>query len=231
MQVSYCILSFNRKLPLTNLLTQLKQTRIPDSEIIVVDNGSTDGTRDAIRPFSDSCTKFVCQATNTGVSKGWNTLFKQSQGDLVFILNDDYEIVKAGWEQLYLDTMQKTMGIMSFPRSIGPIGSELYTNYILENGCKYTHNFRLFGIPRKIYNHVGGFDESFFYGYEDTDFNQAAIKLGYPLLEMNLAAVHLGHLRNQNRPKDSYDLAKEQIHSTNLLKNNQHFYKKWPSGL
>lgn len=231
-KLSYCVLSYNRKEMLSRLLQQLQQTRIPESEIIVVDNGSTDGTSSIVPQFQNEYTKFILNKDNTGVSKGWNTLVKNSQSPLPCIFNDDYEVANSGWENIYLDTLQKVCGIMSFPRSIGrPQGHEIYNNWIWENGCKYTHNFRLFAIPRVIYDQVGGFDEQFMYGYEDTDLNMASIRLGYPLLEMNTDKVHLVHLKDLNKPKDLYDVQKELIHSSNLHKNNVHFYSKWPHGL
>lgn len=231
-KLSYCILSFNRKDKLATLLTQLNQTRISDSEIIVVDNGSTDGTTDIVSKFNNEHTKFILNRDNTGVSTGWNTLIRASQSPLPFIFNDDYAVASPGWEQLYLDTLPQICGIMSFPRFINaPVGYEVYNNFVMEHGCKYTHNFRLFGIPRVIYDKVGGFDETYLYGFEDTDFNQSAMKLGYPLLEMNLDKVYMVHLRETQNMKDKYELVKEQIHSDNIGKNGQHFYKKFPHGV
>lgn len=228
MKISYCILSFNRKDKLLNLLTQLQQTRVQDSEIVIVDNGSVDGTKEAL--LNTTGVKCIFNSTNLGVSKGWNQLFQNSSGELVFIFNDDYALVKGGWEQLYLDTLVAKPGIMAFPRTWSPVGSENYTNFIVEGGGKYTHNFRLFGIPRIIYDRVGGFDEGFFYAYEDTDFNMKAFQLGYPLLEMNTDTVSIQHLRDTS-PKDIWDQKKEEIHGANLGRNSELFYKKWSKGV
>lgn len=232
--VSYCVLSFNRKTHLQNLLSQLNHTRVPNSEIVVVDNGSTDGTRQLVTEYSNSHTKFILNPENTGVSRGWNTLFQVSEGKLVFILNDDYSIVQPGWEQLYLQTMEMRPGVMSFPRTSGPLGAEVYTNWIVEPRGKYTHNFRLFGIPRDLFNRVGKFNEDLFYSYEDTDFNMRAVKLGFPLLEMTTAAVHLQHLKDvvvPGTPKDKYELMKEEIHRSKYNQNTEIFYKLWPRGV
>lgn len=232
--VSYCVLSFNRRQQLSNLLAQLNHTRIPNSEIVVVDNGSTDGTKQLVSEFSNSYTKFILLPENTGVSKGWNSLFRASVGELVFIFNDDYSITNPGWEPLYIDTLKIQPGIMSFPRSWGKSSSEVYNNWVVEPRGKYCHNFRLFGIPRNIYNRIGSFDESFTYGYEDTHFNQLALKLGYPLLEMNTELVHIQHLKDlvvPGVPKNSYELMKEEIHRANYARNTEIFYSKWPSGV
>lgn len=231
-KLSYCILSFNRKDKLFNLLEQLNKTKIPDSEIIVVDNGSTDGTKEMLSQFNNNYTKVILNSENMGVSKGWNILIKASQSPLPCIFNDDYFINFSGWEKFYLDTFDKQVGIMSFPRCISrPLGPEVYDNFILENTCKYTHNFRLMCIPRQIFDKIGYFDEEFFLGYEDTDFNMRALKSGFPLLEMNLDKVYISHLKDTNCVKNKYDLAQDEIHRNNFGKNNNHFYKKWPHGL
>lgn len=232
--VTYGILSFNRKDLLKNLLAQLIQTRIPDSEIVVVDNGSTDGTLEVLPQFVNEYTKFVLNKENTGVSKGWNSIFKNSTGKLVFIFNDDYEITNPGWEQLYLDTLSKTPAIMSFPRAWGKKDPEVYNNWVVESTGRYCHNFRLFGIPREIYDKVGGFDESFLYGFEDTVLNLSAYKLGYPLLEMNTEVVHLQHLKDAADPevvKNKWDVQKEEIHRNNYSRNAELFYSMWPRGV
>lgn len=230
--VSYSILTYNRRDSVLELVHQLQQTRIPGSEIVIVDNGSTDGSQEELPKVANSFTKVVLNHNNTGVSAGWNKLVQSSIGDLIFILNDDYLIYKPGWEQLYLNIMDHTVGIMCFPRSKSPEGSEVYTNYVMEGDHKYTHNFRLFGIPREIYNKVGGFDEGFFYGYEDTDFNMKALTLGYPLLEVNMDSVYLVHKRDQPgfQTSTKYEVLKEEIHSEKFAKNNELFYRKWPKG-
>lgn len=232
--ITYGVLSFNRKDQLNSLLSQLNQTRVQDSEIVVVDNGSSDGTKDLVPKFSNEHTKFVLNTENTGVSAGWNDIFKASTGRLVFIFNDDYAITKPGWEQLYLDTLSKQVAIMSFPRSWGKNGSEPYTNWVMEGDRRYCHNFRLFGIPREIYDKVGGFDEGYTYGFEDTALNLSAFKLGYPLLEVNTDVVYIQHLKDVVVPgaaKSKWELEKERIHAQNYSKNAELFYKKWAQGV
>lgn len=233
-KVTYGILSFNRKTQLGNLLTQLEKFRLPDAETVVVDNGSTDGTKDLEATFKNDHTKFVFKSTNTGVSAGWNSLFKHSKGDLVFIFNDDYEVIQPGWEQIYIDAFQDKPGVMCFPNSVAKEFSKWpYTRYIQEGTKKYTHNFRLFGIPRIVHQNVGGFDEKFMYGYEDTDFNMAALKKGFPLWEIGTKGVYVTHLKNhaKRRVEGPYEEEKQRIWKRNLSKNSALFYQKWPHGI
>lgn len=230
--ITYGILSFNRKTQLCNLLAQLNQTKIPDSEIVVVDNGSTDGTVEMLAQFENNYTKFVLNKDNTGVSKGWNSIFKNSTGQLVFIFNDDYEITQPGWEEVYIKTFREKLGIMAFPRVWKPLGAEVYTNWVVEPTGKYCHNFRLFGIPREIWDTVGGFDEGFMYSYEDTALNMQAFKVGYPLLEMNTEVVHIQHLKDVNKGNTNspHEKKKAEIHAQNYGNNNRLFYSMWPRG-
>lgn len=68
----------------------------PASEIIVVDNGSTDNTREVVAAFGDTVRYFY--QGNTGVSAARNRGYRESTGDLIAFLDaDDF------WEKTCLE--------------------------------------------------------------------------------------------------------------------------------
>jgi glycosyltransferase involved in cell wall biosynthesis len=86
-----------RTLPST-VRSVLGQTR-PDFEIIVVDDGSTDGTNEALRSIRDDRIVYVRQA-NLGPAAARNAGIERAAGEYVCLLDSD-----DLWLPHYLDTM------------------------------------------------------------------------------------------------------------------------------
>lgn len=90
MDLSIIILSFNSKTDLQRLLPSVFASVGNFSfEVIVVDNGSTDGTLDSLKRLKDL--KIIANKNN-GFSHGNNLGIKQAQGKYLLILNPDTEL-------------------------------------------------------------------------------------------------------------------------------------------
>jgi len=88
--VSVIIPAFNRALKVSRAISSVLYQTFTDYEIIVVDDGSTDGTRDAMRQFGDKIS-FIRHRSNLGVSAARNTGIKGSNAPLIaFLDSDDY---------------------------------------------------------------------------------------------------------------------------------------------
>ena len=67
-------------------------TRIdyPDYEVVVIDDASTDSTRDAVRPFVESGhARLICKAMNEGKAMALNDALPCLRGDIVLIMDAD----------------------------------------------------------------------------------------------------------------------------------------------
>lgn len=91
MRISVVVPTWNRRRIVTQTLDALFTQAAPatDYEIIVVDDGSTDGTADALRLFQPACRFRVIEQENLGPAAARNTGFRAALADLILFLDDD----------------------------------------------------------------------------------------------------------------------------------------------
>lgn len=88
---SILILNWNGLELLADCLGSLTRQRFRDFEVILVDNGSSDGSAAWVRAeFPD--VRLVALATNTGFCGGNNAGYRESTGELLLLLNNDAEL-------------------------------------------------------------------------------------------------------------------------------------------
>ena len=92
MKLSIVIPVYNEKDTLLNLLDRVRQTPF-DKEIILVEDCSTDGTRDILKKLSEEDTSLKCffHEKNMGKGAALATGFKHVEGDIVIIQDADLE--------------------------------------------------------------------------------------------------------------------------------------------
>ena len=92
--LSIVILSFNTKDLLKNLLLSIKESRLKNFiiEIIVVDNGSSDGTKEMLKE-KFKWVKLIVSPKNLGYAAGNNLGIKQALGRYLLLLNSDTKIL------------------------------------------------------------------------------------------------------------------------------------------
>ena len=94
MKISIVTISFNQKKYLRQCIDSILSQTDCDLEYIVVDPGSTDGSRALIESYGDKIIKVF--APDDGPADGLNQGFKQATGDIYgFINSDDYLLPNA----------------------------------------------------------------------------------------------------------------------------------------
>ena len=89
MQLSVIIVNYNAKLLLENCLFSVQKAIFKTGgEIIVVDNSSTDGSKEYL-PSRFIDVKFIFNNENTGFAKACNQGYKTSSGNYLLFLNPD----------------------------------------------------------------------------------------------------------------------------------------------
>lgn len=86
-KVTIIIPTFNRSHYLPHTLNSALNQTYPNKEIIVVDDGSTDQTRDILKRYKDRITYF--RKENGGKSSALNIVLPKATGKYIWILDDD----------------------------------------------------------------------------------------------------------------------------------------------
>jgi GT2 family glycosyltransferase len=218
----------------------------PEShEVILVDNGSTDGTGDYFADTHEGEGALIRNARNQGFGVACNQGLAAAEGRRVMVLNND-TIVTAGWFTAMNDALERDPSIgVAVPRSnhvgglqiLGPVGYESAPSPELE-AFGSERNAALAGagrvVPRvtglcmtfrrEVLEAVGGFDPVFRLGnFEDDDYSLRTRLAGYSLWICDDSYIHhFGHRTFVTLPEEYRDLLEE---------NGRRFQAKWDISL
>lgn len=128
-KVSIIILSWNTQ----KLLEQCLKSIPFSTEIIVVDNGSTDDSLQSINLLKWPNLKVIANKNNLGFAKGNNQGIEVATGDLIMLLNSDTTVQKGAIERLVsFYEKQKDKNIAFSPlllNSDGTVQEEYYMRF------------------------------------------------------------------------------------------------------
>jgi len=103
--VSILITTFNSERYIRESLDSALTQTYANFEVVVVDGGSTDATRDIISKYTDSRVRPIFSEKRLGIKEGRNLLFKEARGAfLTFLDSDDiYLPEKVSEEAAFLE--------------------------------------------------------------------------------------------------------------------------------
>jgi glycosyltransferase involved in cell wall biosynthesis len=92
MKLSIVIPCFNESSTIENIVAAVKAAPVADKEIIIVDDYSSDGTRDILRErIASQVDKVIYHERNQGKGAALRTGFKSATGDVVVVQDADLE--------------------------------------------------------------------------------------------------------------------------------------------
>lgn len=125
MNLSVIIVSFNTKVLLDNclksLLSSLKQAAL-ESEVIVVDNNSTDGSRELLRDKYPTV-RTVLNRKNVGFGRANNQGIRAADGEYILLLNSDTLVEAQAIARLY-EFISAHPRVFVGPKLLNPDGSD-----------------------------------------------------------------------------------------------------------
>jgi len=100
-KLSVIVPVYNERGTVAEVLRRMRRVALPvDLEIVVVDDGSTDGTTQILAALEDSTVQVVRHPTNAGKGAAVRTGLKHVRGDLVLIQDADLEYDPEDWPAL-----------------------------------------------------------------------------------------------------------------------------------
>ncbi len=213
--VSVVIVHWNERDLLRNCLLSLQHQDYPEVEMIVVDNGSTDGTPEMVRREFPRV-QLIANAENAGFARGNNQGIRLSKGKYVIVLNAD-TTAEPAWIRVQVEAMeadpalglcQGKMMLMREPGRINSVGMVLTREGLVkhlgdgeEDRGQYETASPIFAVSgacaccrRETLDQIGLFDEDYFIYYEDLDLSWRAWLLGWRCAYVPGAVLH--HYRN-----------------------------------
>lgn len=195
MDVNFIIPVFNQLSFTARCLASLNETGIPDSTIIVVDNGSTDGTREFLQARAGL--KVVTNETNRGCACGWNQGVIAAEAAWLVIMNNDVVVAPGFLEGLVAFAEETGHHIVSPAMCEGDLDYDLAAfadSYLramrlaMRRGCA---SGVCFMVHRRVFARIGLFDKKLgLAGYEDEDFFRRARRAGFQLAVTGRAFLH-----------------------------------------
>jgi glycosyltransferase involved in cell wall biosynthesis len=131
-KLSVVIPVYNEKRWITEVLRRVRSVPIP-KEIILVDDLSTDGTREMLPQFADENTKILYKETNQGKGAALRDGFKLCSGDVIIIQDADLEYDPDDYPSLLQPIIENKADIVFGSRFIGEKHRVLYFWHMVTN--------------------------------------------------------------------------------------------------
>ncbi len=236
--VTVVIPTYNRKESLIDCVNSLIDQTYPKEayEIIVVDDGSTDGTDELFeKNFSTIMhpgLKYLHQ-TNKGSYAARNTGVKNASGDVICFTDDDCIVEKNWIESIVSGFSDHSIGgvggkvLTHKPETLAQQYCELYNPIDVGELKKIFFPTANVAYLHRVLQEVGGFD-NFFRESGDVDIGLRLRLKGYSLKYMPSAIVYHKHRRSiYNLIKSSYIYAIGYAELNKKYPNNFNFFKRF----
>lgn len=220
------IIPLLNQLPFTRrCLAGLRQETDGPFRAILVDNGSTDGTREYLATVAGA--EVIVNERNVGVAAAWNQGVRLARGRWTVILNND-TVLPGGWLRRLVSFCEREHVQVASPSmregelNYDPEGyAEEFVRSMGGRKRMGVADGACFVVERKVFDEIGAFDERFFPGaYEDADFFRRAKNAGFRLAVTGSSFIHHFGFTTQR------EMSEEKM-PRHVLENRERYCSKW----
>jgi glycosyltransferase involved in cell wall biosynthesis len=142
-KLSVVVPVFNERNTLVEIVRRMRNVELPDSverEILVIDDGSDDGTRDVLRQLGDSTVRVIMHEHNRGKGAAVRTGFEHASGDYVLVQDADLEYDPEDWPRLLAPVLSGKARVVYGSRFTGERRNMLFFHWIGNRFLSLTTN-------------------------------------------------------------------------------------------
>lgn len=122
---------FNERNTVGEIIRRMRMVDMPlDLEVVVVDDGSTDGTDRILAALEDSTVKVVRHPTNQGKGAAIRTGMESARGDLVLIQDADLEYDPDDWPKLLAPILKGKASVVYGSRFTGERKNMMFLHWV-----------------------------------------------------------------------------------------------------
>jgi glycosyltransferase involved in cell wall biosynthesis len=132
-KLSVIVPVYNERNTVVEVVRRMRAVELPDGierEIIVIDDGSRDGTRDVLRQLGDSTVRILVHEDNRGKGAAVRTGLALATGDYVLIQDADLEYDPDDWPRLISPVMRGRARVVYGSRFTGERRNMLLLHWI-----------------------------------------------------------------------------------------------------
>jgi len=190
MKVSIAIIAKNESRYIGDCLKALLGGTYQEFEIVVIDNGSTDGTKDVVASLKDARIRYFYEPTICGISRLRNLSIKKTTGKYIFFTDADC-IPCRHW-------IEEALRVLETGECAGINGRTHYDTdqkiTILDYNTRQSAEGEFMtcniAYSRDALERAGYFDPAFMYGHEDRDMAFRIMKLAKICFSKDMIVSH-----------------------------------------
>ena len=142
-KLSVIVPVFNERNTVVEVVRRMRAVELPDGierEIIVIDDGSSDGTRDVLRQLGDSTVRVLMHEGNRGKGAAVRTGIQVATGDYILIQDADLEYDPEDWPRLLHPVLRGRARVVYGSRFTGERRNMLLLHWIGNRFLSMTTN-------------------------------------------------------------------------------------------
>jgi glycosyltransferase involved in cell wall biosynthesis len=122
---------FNERSTVAEIVRRMRTVQLPvEREIVIVDDGSYDGTGDVLTQLRDSTVRVIKHAENRGKGAAIRTGLESATGDLVLVQDADLEYDPEDWPRLLAPVLKGRARVVYGSRFTGERRNMLFLHWV-----------------------------------------------------------------------------------------------------